>query len=235
MRPYSCLILDDEPIAREILEHYVSQIPELVLKASLGDSLAAMTLLRQEAIDLLLLDIQMPHLTGLQLLASLDHTPEVIFTTAHREYALEGFELAAVDYLLKPIAFPRFLKAVNRFIDSQEPERSVPRSVKKEHLFVRVDRKEVKLLVREIAWVEGLKDYIRIHTASRNWVVKSTLTAFGERLDSQSFVRIHRSYIVAREHITAYDSEEVMLGAQTLPLGRTFKQAFLQFMSAEPK
>ncbi len=235
MSAYSCLILDDEPIAREILEHYVSQVPELNLKASLGDSLQAMSLLRKESLDLLLLDIQMPNLNGLQLLESLDHRPAVIFTTAHREYALEGFELAAVDYLLKPIAFPRFLKAVNRFFESQTKELSVPRSVKREHIFVRVDRREVKVLLADIQWVEGLKDYIRIHTPARKWVVKSSLSAFAERLASESFIRIHRSYIVGKAYITAYDGEEVMLGAQTLPLGRTFKQAFLQFMTTEPK
>lgn len=235
MSAYTCLILDDEPIARDILLHYVSQVPELQLVASLADPIEALAVLRSERIDLLLLDIQMPGLNGLQVLESLAQSPAVIFTTAHREYALEGFELAAIDYLLKPIALPRFLKAINRFLESKTISISVPRSDNPAHLFVRSDRRSVKVLLTDIIWVEGLKDYIRIHTPSQKWVVKSSLTGFAERLESKHFLRIHRSYIVARAKITQYDGEEVVLGAQTLPLGRTYKQAFLQIMSSDPK
>lgn len=233
--PYRCLILDDEPIAREILEHYVQQIPELEVAASLGDPLAAMKRLREENIDLVLLDIQMPAVNGLQWLSSLDQAPAVIFTTAHREYALEGFELAAVDYLLKPIALPRFLKAINRFMEGRKKDVSVLRSSSPKSIFIRVNRRSVRLEIAQILWVEGLKDYLRIHTPTDKWVIKSTLTDFANRLPKADFVRIHRSYIVNRHQISAYDREEVVLPGQSLPLGRTYRQSFLQLMIKESK
>ncbi|MEL7339280.1 MAG: LytTR family DNA-binding domain-containing protein, partial [Bacteroidota bacterium] len=181
------------------------------------------------------LDIQMPGLNGLEWLASLDQAPAVIFTTAHREYALEGFELAAIDYLLKPIGLPRFLKAVNRFLESRPTTPGVARSAPPTSIFIRANRRSVRLQLNEVLWVEGLKDYLRIHTLTDKWVIKSTLTDFAKRLPKADFVRIHRSYIVNRHQIKAYDREEVVLLHQSLPLGRTYRQSFWQFMSEESK
>ncbi|MEL6652444.1 MAG: LytTR family DNA-binding domain-containing protein, partial [Bacteroidota bacterium] len=155
------------------------------------------------------------------------------FTTAHREYALEGFELAAIDYLLKPIALPRFLKAINRFLEGQAKELGVARSASPKSIFIRANRQSIRLAIEQVLWVEGLKDYLRIHTTSDKWVIKSTLTDFAKRLPKADFVRIHRSYIVNRHQIMAYDREEVKLTAKSLPLGRTYRQSFLQLMDEE--
>lgn len=223
---YQCLIIDDESLGRELIAAHLKQFPQFEIVSMCSSAIEASHILNKQAIDLLFLDIEMPVLKGTDFYGNLTNKPKVIFTTAHRDYALEGFELEAMDYLLKPITFSRFFKAVERFL-AQQTE-SIPSPDKKEdHLFVRCDRKEVRIEFKEILYVRGLKDYIEIHTEKRKWVAKSTLASFLEKLPS-SFIKTHRSYIVNPSHITAYTKHDIEIGDIEIPIGETFQNDVLE-------
>jgi DNA-binding LytR/AlgR family response regulator len=232
MSTVKCMIVDDEPIAIDILETYLQKVLGFELVASHQDPLEALAALREQTLDLLFLDIQMPELTGLQFLESLDKPIEVILTTAHREFALEGFEYNVVDYLLKPIAFERFLKATHRYLDRSNPPTPTQTHTPNPSLSIRVDRKSVRLSLGDIRYVEGLKDYIKIHTPHKVWVTKESISSFAERLSEDQFVRIHRSFIVALAQISAYTSQEVEVGKVVLPVGRTYKENVMAKLNA---
>lgn len=228
---YTCYIIDDEPIAIEIIESYLLRLEGFAVAGKFTNPVKAFEALQQQPVDLLFLDIQMPGLTGLEFLQSLRQKPEVIMTTAYREFALEGFELDAADYLLKPVSFDRFLKAIGKFhtrvhkTDApalpkvQAPEGEAP------HLFVRADRKNVKVLLDDILYLESLKDYVRIATAQGKITTKETITHFGEVLPKERFIRVHRSFIVAKDKITAYSADGLDIGKTPIPVGRMYKMA----------
>lgn len=225
---YKCLIVDDEELARELIESHLSQLDEFELVASCESALEAQKILRNETVDLLFLDIEMPVLKGTDFLKGLSNTPKVIFTTAYRDYAIEGFELNAMDYLLKPIVFERFFKAIEKFLNSfksSDPDQNT--SDQKDHLYIKNNRKNIKINFNEILYIESIKDYVRIHLQNEEVTFKSGITAFHERLN-ESFLRIHRSFIVNTSKITAFTKNDVEIKDKELPIGDMYKQEVLK-------
>lgn len=225
MRPLSCLIVDDEPTARDILQLHCSQIPGLQVIGQCKNAQEAIAALQGHMVDVVLLDINMPDMSGISLAKSLGKSTKVIFTTAYREYAIDGFEVQAVDYLLKPISKERLVQAIDKLRAETYPE-----TVNREFMVVRVDRKMLKVDFADIRYIEGLGDYLKVHLHSKTVVTRETLAALEEKLPPTAFIRIHRSFIVAVQEIRAYTSEYVEVVGQTLPISRSHRQAFLQRM-----
>ena len=229
-----CLLVDDEPPALEILTAYVRQVAHLELAGTCADALAAFDALQRQPVDLLFLDIKMPQLLGTDFLRGLRHPPQVIFTTAYREYAHEGFELDALDYLLKPIALERFLRAVAKAGPAAAPpapEATLPNP--EAFLYFRIDRKMVKVVLRDILFIEGLKDYVKVHVVSGPaLVVKQTISSLEEKLSESRFLRIHRSFIVALDHVRTYTARHVEVPQQELPIGRLFRPRVEEVLGA---
>ncbi len=233
MQPIRTLIVDDEPLAREILESHASQIPDLEVLASCANALEANEIVQSEEVDLIFLDIQMPQISGLDWLKSLRNPPLVIFSTAFSEYAVEGFELNAVDYLLKPIAFDRFLKAVNKAKDQLKAQKQdLPTN--DNYMFVKADKKLVKVSFEDIVYIEGLKDYVIIRLEQDRVITLQTMKSLEEKMPSNLFRRIHRSYIVNIQKIQALDGSmiEVTLKNQTklLPIGKNYRDDVLEII-----
>jgi two-component system LytT family response regulator len=225
------MVVDDEPLAREVLVRFIARVPTLTLVAECGNALQAMAVLQQREVDLLLLDIQMPELLGTDLLRILQRRPKVILTTAYAEYALEGYELDVVDYLLKPVQFERFLKAVNKISPAlQEPERpkETVSPAAAGYLYFRTDRKMTKVMLDDILYIEGMKNYVRIVTKGQPLITKSSMSAVEAMLPEDSFVRIHRSYILSKAKVTSFTNETVMVGAAELPIGQLFRNEVMK-------
>ena len=223
---YKCLIIDDEELARELIETHLAQLNNFKLVASCASSIEASTILQKEKIDLLFLDIEMPVLKGTDFFKNLVSKPKVIFTTAYRDYAFDGFELNAVDYLLKPITFSRFFRAIEKFKIQQEPVnlKINPNDspLKDGYIFVTRNRKKTKVVFSDILYIESLKDYVKIHLTDKSLTVKFSISAFEKELDNR-FVRIHRSYIINRNKITAYTKNDVEIGKTEIPIGDNYK------------
>lgn len=232
----SCFIIDDEPLAIEVIESHVSKIDGLEVEATFQNAVKAFQALRETEVDILFLDIQMPRLTGIEFLRMMKNPPKVIFTTAYREYALEGFELDVVDYLLKPISFNRFLKAVDKVFDLQSGnEHSTDTSNEsnnKQFVFVPVDKKNVKICLNEIIYVESKRDYVLIKTLNKEVVTHQTLTYMEERLPSPSFLRVHRSFIINTNMIESWSNNEIELPEIQIPIGRTYKREALKVLNS---
>ena len=228
MNQLNCLLVDDEPPALKILEKYVAAVGQLKLVGSCNNAFKATEILQREDIDLLFLDIKMPQLSGISFIKTLPNPPKVIFTTAFKEYAVDAFELDAIDYLLKPFSFERFMKAVNKVIFSDvQVQEDPPLSNTEAFLYFRADRKMVKVFLEDILYVESLKDYVKIHRRNQSpLIVKQTISNVEEMLPSHAFARIHRSYLVSLKQITAYTSKDVEIGQVELPIGRVFSQQF---------
>lgn len=226
MRKYKCLIVDDEELARELIETHLSQLDEFEVVALCSSAIEASKILKEQKIDLLFLDIEMPVLKGTEFYRNLIHKPKAIFTTAHRNYALDGFELDAVDYLLKPIVFSRFFNAIEKFIASQylpnNESSTKDNKTEVDYIFVRQDRKQVKIVLDEITYIQSLKDYIKIHLGNKSHVIKYSITAFEKQLN-KSFLRIHRSYIVNINQVTAYTKHDIEIGTIEIPIGDNYK------------
>ncbi|NUN99168.1 MAG: response regulator transcription factor [Saprospiraceae bacterium] len=225
-----CLIIEDEPLAAEILSDYIRDAPGLELAGVCSDALFALEFLQRERVDVLFLDIHLPKLKGLDFLKTLSHPPQVILTTAYHEYALEGYELAVTDYLLKPIEFSRFLKAVQKL---QHPVAQIeplpaPQTPERPAYFFNVGKKRVKVYFDEILYAESLKEYVRIFLPGRSVVTKMQLGELESLLGSAGFVRIHRSFLVAKSKIDAYSATEVEVGGKTLPIGRSYREVGLE-------
>lgn len=229
----SCLIVDDEPLARSLLTDYVKKVPYLNLLDACSNPLAAIEILRNTSVDLLFLDIQMPEITGISLLKALQKKPLVILTTAYSEYALEGYELDVIDYLLKPITFERFLRAVekvNQRLTTVAPApKNLPDATTQPFVFVKDGTKLVKLRWDDILYVEGLKDYVTIHTRTQKIVTLQRLKSLEEQLPADKFIRIHHSYIVAVDAIDVIHKGEVQIGTVNIPVSDTYRKAFKDF------
>ena len=227
-----CLIVDDEPLAIALIKAHIEQVPQLELVAACQNALAAFEILKSQKIDLLFLDIQMPVLTGIEFVKSLKEPPAVIFTTAHRQYALEGYELNVVDYLLKPIPFTRFFKAINKFLDSRTPSTVISQEASQvpKYIFVNVNKKNLRLAFADILYIESLKDYLKIITTSQSIVTKGTISAFAERLPD-NFCRVHRSYIVNVDHIKEVEGNMVRLDTHQLTISKRSREAFLAYLA----
>ncbi len=220
-----CLIVDDEPPALEVLRAHIGSTPMLEVVGECRSAMAAFEFLQRQPVDLLFLDIQMPRLLGTELVKALTHPPKIIFTTAHREYAMEGFDLNAVDFLLKPISFDRFLKAVQKAVphETRAPrmEESLPASPR--FLYFRADRKMVKVIVDDIHYVESLKDYVKIFHGTHPLITKQTIMAVEEMLPEEEFIRVHRSFIVALRKISSFNQHAVFIGGNEIPIGPLYR------------
>lgn len=226
-----CIVVDDEPMAREILVSFIEKISNLELVKTCKNALEAFEVLNNQKIDLLFLDINMPEVSGLSLAKMIGKESKVIFTTAYRDYAVEGFNLKAVDYLLKPIAFDRFLEAVNTFFDTvsvvEKSDIKEEKSVS-DFFFVRSERKMVKINFDEILYIESLSDYIKICTSKNTIVTRETITNVEVKLPSQHFLRVHRSYIVSLKSIDSYTNELVEVQKKAIPISRKYKEVVLK-------
>lgn len=234
MQQYNCIIIEDEPLAAEVLQEYISVVPFLNFKNHYSNAMSALNDIYNSQIDLIFLDINLPKLTGIEFLKSLKNPPHIIITTAYQEYALEGYELNIVDYLLKPFEFTRFLKAVNKlkFITSELIHKDTVQIPKgRDYLFVYVDKKRIKIPLNEIIYLESLKEYVRIVLPDKSIITKSQLGQMEENLDKDNFLRIHRSFIVSREKIDAYTSTSIELQGKTLPIGRSYKELIIGILS----
>jgi len=216
-----CLAVDDEPPALDILRNYINAVSSLELAGTSMNAIDALDILRRTKVDLLFLDIQMPQLLGTDLLRTLNNPPKVIFTTAYREFAVEGFELNAVDYLLKPISFERFLKAVNKVMDIKLPQQQ--QETHDAYLYFRSDRKMHKVAMEDIIFIESLKDYIKVVTKSKTIITKQSISSIEERLPKSSFIRIHRSFIVSLDKVQSYSPELIAIGNEELPVSRMYR------------
>lgn len=230
----NCLIVDDEPLALDLLEAYVKRTPFLNLKGKCSNALEVLQVLKEQEVDLLFLDIQMPELSGLELSRLIDNRIKIIFTTAFEQYALEGFKVDALDYLLKPISYPEFLKATNKALQWFEMSRNTSSKLVEEgnDIFVKSDYKLVKLQLHKIQYIEGLKDYVKIYVDDRPQPVVALLSMkmFEEMLPS-SFIRVHRSFIVNLDKITVVERNRIVFGKTYIPVSDSYKDKFLEFIN----
>ncbi|MEM8895272.1 MAG: LytTR family DNA-binding domain-containing protein, partial [Bacteroidota bacterium] len=220
-----CIVIDDEPLAVEVLESYIARIDHLELAGTFNNAIKAFEFLQQNAVDLIFLDIQMPRLTGLEFAKTLTHPPKIIFTTAYREFALEGFELEAIDYLLKPIAFDRFLKAIGKLVPEapSTPEPVVKFSDDDPFIYFKVDKKMVKIRLGDILYIESLKDYVKVVTSEKEIITHQQISYMEHKLPENQFIRVHRSFIVAIDKVEAFSATDIEMGKHHIPIGRNYK------------
>ena len=246
MEKIRCLAVDDEPLALDILAKYINQTPSLNLVGTYTDALEALSLIQQGKVDLVFVDIQMPSLTGIQFLRVLNGKCKAILTTAYSEYAMEGYELDVIDYLLKPISFERFLKAIqkadNRFQANvvisnsvSEPPKPIESKVltsepQLDFIFVKTEYKIIKLNLSSILYIEGLKDYVSIFTTDERILTLQTMKKMEELLPSNRFVRVHKSYIVSLEKINSIERQRIFIGRASIPIGESYYKDFIRLI-----
>lgn len=221
-----CLIVDDEPLSQEVLEAYVNDTPQLVLVGKCNNAIEAAAVLMEEEVDLLFLDINMPRLSGISFVKSLAKPPHVVFVTAYPEYAVEGFEVEAVDYLLKPCSFERFLKAVNK-VTAKMAEAGKEAT----YLLVKSDKKLHKIDFHDIRYFKAIGDYVKVYTTGKVLITAETLRNIEEQLPTSRFIRIHKSFIVSLEAVRYLEGNQLKVGEEMLPVGLTFKDKVLEKLS----
>jgi len=225
----NCIIVEDEPIARDILKNYIAQVPYLKLSGEYDDAFEAMQMINKQSVDLVFLDINMPRLSGLDMLRTLKKYPAIIITSAFPEYALEGFELSVTDYLLKPFSFPRFVQATEKVFNQNElSEKSYRQPEKDDFLMVKSDKKLTKVFFGDITYVEAYGNYIFIYCGPERIMSKQTLTQFEEQLPGNRFVRIHKSYIVSMKAVKFFEGGEVAIDGKKLPVGKVYRNEMLK-------
>ena len=231
MKKIRCYIIDDEPLAIKVIEQHLLKLEQFDICGYSTKPLEALAQIKQLTPDLLFIDIEMPEINGMELVATLTHKPEVIFTTAYREYAVEGFELNALDYLVKPIPFPRFLKAIEKFLEKHMAT-TAPAPVDETNAFIliKADRKTLRIALDDILYAEGIKDYTRIVLAHQKIMTKVSIGNFFQELPADRFIRIHKSFIVAKNKITAFTALDVEINGIEIPIGRQYKEEFLKRM-----
>lgn len=225
-----CLIIDDEPPARDILKKYIAGVEMLELSGECSNAVETLSFLQSHEVELLFLDIKMPHILGTNFVRTLKNPPHIIFTTAFRKYAIEGFDLNAVDFLLKPVSFERFLQAVNKVMQlnirvAETPNPLADSVAGQSHpfLYFRSDRKMAKIFLDDILYIESLKDYVKIVTTQKSIVSKQAIASLAEMLPADAFIRVHRSFIIAFRHVEAYNTDAIEIGKTLIPIGRLFK------------
>jgi len=228
----SCIIVDDESIAREIIATHVSKIAHINVVASCSNAMEAFNIINNHSIDLVFLDINMPEISGISFAQSINSNIKIIFTTAYRDYAVEGFELQAVDYLLKPISFERLLKAVNTYFDVYSNNQN---DIKNGHdhspfMFVRSERIMVKINFSDIIYIESFSDYIKIHLPNKTIITRENISAIEAKLPKDQFIRIHRSYIISLKNITSFTNEQVTVLEKSIPISRSYKTKVLKLL-----
>ena len=228
-----CLIVDDEPLAREVLGQYVSQSDELQLVGACKNANEVVELLQKESVDVLFLDIQMPGISGMALMKSLENPPLVVFTTAYDQYAVEGYEVSAVDYLLKPISPDRFKKAVEKVKDMIRYKKSSSNDL--DYMFIRADYQDIKVMFDDILYVEGLKDYVKVVTKEKRIITLTNIKGMLEKLPQDRFIRVHKSYIVAKDKVQTVKGTILTIDDKEIPIGLTFKDNFMKGMNLKDK
>jgi two-component system LytT family response regulator len=224
----NCLIVDDEEMSSNVLKHLVGQINDLKLLGVCNSSLEAAEILRNEDVDLLFLDVEMPGMTGIELIQSLEKKPLVILTTSHKKYAHEAFENNAIDYLVKPLELPRFMKAVSKAREAFEQNTGKNGSFVRDYLFLKKNSVLNKVPVKEILWIEALGDYVNVHTADTKYTLHTTLKAIESKLPKEHFIRIHRSYIIQLEHISSIDDFMISIRDKLIPVGSIYRENFMK-------
>jgi len=223
-----CIAIDDEFLALEVIENYAGRLPFLQLAGTFTNAIKALSMLADENIDLLFLDIEMPDINGLAFLKTLKKPPLVIFTTAFSQFALDGFEADAVDYLIKPIPFERFLKAVQKV----QQRLKVPETNRyQDHLFIKSDYKTIRVALNEILYIEGMKDYVCIHTLSQPINTLLSITALLEKLPPLKFVRVHRSFVIALNKINSIERSVILIGESKIPIGDQYREELMRRIS----
>lgn len=222
-KKYSCIIVEDEPIASDILESFVNKDEELHLVEKCADAVHAGTLLGKQPVDLMFLDLHLPVVKGFDLLKKLKDPPLVIVTTAYHQYAVEGYELDIVDYLMKPVPYDRFVKAVEKFKYLISAEEALLEAADRDHIFISSGKKQIKIILNDIFYIESLREYIHIHTKNGTVTVKMPLSRIEESLDPKMFVRIHKSYIISKSKVEVKASSMIQVNGKKLPVGRTYK------------
>lgn len=231
-----CLVIDDEPPAREIIHSYINEMPLLEFAGECGNALQSISFLQQNYIDLIFLDIKMPQMNGNEFLKTIKNPPPVIFTTAYIDYAIEGYELDVIDYLLKPVKFDRFVKAVNKaFILKGQTVANVKQAadtpMQESFVYFRCERKMVKVMLRDILYIESMKDYVKIFTADEVVITKLSLNSVQSMLPEKEFLRTHRSYIVSASKIKSYTHELVAINKAEIPIGKLYRSRVLEAVS----
>jgi DNA-binding LytR/AlgR family response regulator len=233
-----CLIIDDEPLAIKLIRSHLSKLDSFEITGECKNALKAFEFLKKEKIDLMFLDINMPEITGLDFLKSLPNPPYVIITTAYREYAIEGYDLDVVDFLLKPISFERFLKAMNRFCNRTRSSASKSGNnsgdnQEKKYLYIQDGKNIFKLLHEDVYYFEGYGEYVKVITTNKTYMVRDSLTEFENKLAQEHFIRIHKSFIVNIQKITGFSTLHVILKNTELPIGRMYRDKVVAFLKSE--
>jgi len=231
-----CAIVDDEAIAIAVIERLLNKLPDIEVVASCQSAVEAYDMLKKKHIDLLFLDVEMPELTGIDFLKTLHNPPQVIITSANKDFALDGFELNVLDYILKPVTLERLLKAIDKYENTLSTPTLKKEDISKhvnpnEYIYVKENKKMVKILIDHIEYLESIKDYVRIITTRKKVVTKQLLSYFEEKLPSDKFIRIHRSIIVALGHIESYSSSSVDVAGIELPIGRSYKDSVTEVLN----
>lgn len=230
----TCIVVDDEPLAIELLEGHIRQFTQLELVATCWNAIEAFEIVKNTPVDIIFLDIQMPGLSGIQFVKSLQNPPAIIFTTAYREYAVESYELDVIDYLLKPITMDRFFKSITKYFDKvgspiTQKEAITSMSSEDEHIYVNTNRKFVKIIFKDVLYVESIKDYVRIHLIDGSVSTKDKISVFEKKVPSY-FMRVHRSYMVNYHKITSYTMQDVEIGAVEIPIGISYKKGVMKML-----
>ena len=228
-----CIVIDDEPLARDLMRSHISKLENCEIVAECGDAMKAMQELRDHKVDLMFMDIQMPQITGIEFLKILKNPPKVIITTAYREYALDGFELDVVDYLLKPITFERFLKSVNKYYEVSHEEVQNTSQVSdviqsdEAFIYVKENKRVIKVNLNEILYIEGLSEYVQIYTDKKKIITKTSMTSLEDKLPAEGFLRIHKSFIVSKSRIESFTASTIEVPGKHIPIGRSYKNSVL--------
>ena len=231
----NCIVVDDEPLARQLMEGYISQTPGLNCVAVCQSAIEAFSVLHGQKVDVMFLDIQMPGITGINFLRSLKNAPKVIFTTAYSEYAVDAFELEAIDYLLKPITFERFIKAIQKVSPKKEEPftDTAPATEENNYIFLKVDRRLIKINHGDIIYIEGYGDYLKVHTANQTYVTYMTFSKIEQLLPPSKFLRIHRSTMVNSDYIRFVEGNFLRVQDQDLAIGQSYREKLLGRLNHE--
>ena len=227
----NCIVVDDEPLAQDLLEDFINKVPFLDLKMKCKNAFEAIEIINGQTIDLVFLDIQMPKLSGVQLAESITNMPMIIFTTAFDKYAVESYDLDAIDYLLKPFTFERFLKSVNKAYAFFSKRKNKGENAEEEHgtdqfIFVNAEYSAIKINLDDILYIEGLKDYVKIYTGPKPILTLQSLKSLQEKLPKNNFIRVHRSYIISLNKIDSIQRNRIVIGEKRIPVGDTYKNEF---------
>lgn len=236
---WKCIVADDEPLAREVIRRYIERVPSLQLVGECSNAIEVMETLKQTEVDIIFLDIQMPEILGTDLVRILRNPPAIIITTAFQEYALEGYELDVVDYMLKPITFERFLKAIAKVsrLHGKEsdtvkmPAPATGETTAEPYLYFRTERKTVKVLLNDVYYIEGMGNYVKVFTQQGTIITKNSLATIEAMLPEGPFLRVHRSYIVSRDRITSFSHEAIEINKIEIPIGKLYKSQVLKTLN----